>query len=275
MKLFKITNQPATEDGTLAVTLLAAVGSADFAGRLMAAFQPAVSASHCTVFALRSNGRVDAISTASAVGEVASMTASDYLRMGFDRQDTNMTWLVKRKPGPFRQFWIGHQLAKDVADQQYRRLCYGETGIRERLSLLCVFPDGYRVAVNLYRNHSYPDFAAGDTAWLGARGPLIGAAVMRHVQLGPRSAGNDAVQQQLMADLSGRERQLISHMLAGLTTAEAALEMGVSATTAMTYRLRAFQHLGVRNHRELLFKLATGSLVRSKTGAPALARISR
>lgn len=264
MKVQKFSNRPSTDEGTLALGLVSAVGTADFAARMMAALEPVLPASHCTVFALRSSGRVESISTASAVGETATITAADYMRMGFDRQDSNMTWLVRRKPGQTRQFWIGHQLAEDVVDEEYRRLCYGETGIRERLSVLCIFPDGYRVAVSLYRNYSFEDFLPADISWLGAHAPLIGAVVMRHVQISPRSAADDAIQKQLMADLSGRERQIVSHMLAGLTTAEAAREMGVSSTTAMTYRLRAFQHLGVRNHRELLFRLAAGTLGRPR-----------
>jgi DNA-binding CsgD family transcriptional regulator len=217
-------------------------------------------ASHCTVFALRSSGRVEAVSSASAFGEVATLTAIEYMRLGFDQQDSNMVWLAKRKPARAIKLWIGHQLAEEVANEQYRRVCYGEPGIRERLSLLAVFPDGYRVAVNLYRNFSYPDFAPRDFEWMGRQAALVGAAVMRHVELMRRPLADHPLQGQLMTSLSGRERQLVSHVLAGLTTKEAAREMGVSTTTALTYRYRAFQHLGIRSHRELMVLLgASGS----------------
>jgi DNA-binding CsgD family transcriptional regulator len=42
--------------------------------------------------------------------------------------------------------------------------------------------------------------------------------------------------------------------------------MGVSETTALTYRYRAFQHLGVRNHRELMALLGASL---PKRGRPA------
>ncbi|WP_353885249.1 helix-turn-helix transcriptional regulator [uncultured Hydrogenophaga sp.] len=55
-----------------------------------------------------------------------------------------------------------------------------------------------------------------------------------------------------MATLSGRERQVITHVLEGMTMPEVARQLGVSPTTAVTYRYRAFRHLGIRTHRELL-----------------------
>ena len=66
--------------------------------------------------------------------------------MGFDQLDSNTLWLSKRKPGRERQFWMGHQFASDVTHARYRQLCYDVPGIRERPSLLSVFPDGYRIA---------------------------------------------------------------------------------------------------------------------------------
>jgi DNA-binding CsgD family transcriptional regulator len=178
------------------------------------------------------------------------------MRMGFDQQDSNMVWLAKRKPTQGTQMWIGHQFAEEVANEEYRLLCYGQTGIRERLSLLVVYPDGYRFAVSLYRNLSYPDFGEHDFAWIAGQSSLVSAAVMRHIQIAPRRLSDRPLEARLMTQLSGRERQMITHILAGLTTKEAAREMGISSTTALTYRYRAFQHLGIRSHRELMVLLS-------------------
>lgn len=207
--------------------------------------------SHCTVFGLRSNGRMEAVSSASAIGEIATLTAIDYMRMGYDKLDSNTIWLAKRKPASSRQFWIGHQLATDVKDATYRRLCYDEPGIRERMSLLSVFPDGYRVSLSLYRNHSYPDFSSNDFGWMERQGPLIAAAVARHVRVFPQSLAGQTQEQELLASLSSREREMIAYIAEGMTTKQAAKAMGVSTTTAATYRYRAFHHLGIRRLSEL------------------------
>ncbi|MGV0960163.1 MAG: response regulator transcription factor [Limnohabitans sp.] len=207
--------------------------------------------SHCTVFGLRSNGRMESVASASAIGEVATLTAIDYIRLGFDRQDSNTQWLAKRRPSRTRQFWIGHQFAKDVNDEHYRRLCYEEPGIRERLSLLSVFPDGYRISLSFYRNHAYRDFTHEDIDWLAAQAPFMAAAVMQHVRVFPQSTVMQHQNNDLVSSLSGRERQVISLIIDGLTTHQAATEMGISTATAATYRYRAFRHLGVRTTNEL------------------------
>jgi DNA-binding CsgD family transcriptional regulator len=236
----------------LATDLMNAIGATDFAARLLEAVRQWLPASHCTVFALGSNARAEAISTASGIGEVATITAVDYMRLGFDRQDSNMLWLARRKPSARRQFWLSHQLAEDVADAAYRRVCYGDLGIRERLSLLSVFPDGYRVAVSFYRNHSYPDYTRADFDWVSAQVAVVATALMRHVQLTGSAQLSDALQAHRMASLPARERQLVAHVLAGMTSRQAAQEMGISLTTALTYRYRAFQRLGIRSYRELI-----------------------
>lgn len=256
MKPVQIHPDAGTADPVLAVGLLDAIGADDFAHRVLNAVNGPLPVSHCTVFALHGTGRVEDVSSASAIGEVATVTAHEYTRLGFDRKDSNMQWLARRKAGKSRQSWLSHQFAHEVADELYRRVCYGETGIRERLSLLSVYPDGYRVAVNFYRNHAYPEYTPPDMAWIAAQGTLIAAAVMRHAQLRRAPLSRASAAPGLLSQLSAREREVISHILVGLTTKEAARVMGLSLTTALTYRQRAFQHVGVRTHRELLALLS-------------------
>ncbi|MCW5641083.1 MAG: helix-turn-helix transcriptional regulator [Rhodoferax sp.] len=258
MRLTRLARDAMAPRDGLAMDLMAAIGSDDFADRLIGAVEPALPANHCTVFALRNNGRVQVVSTASVIGDAAADTAQAYARMGFDRQDSNMAWLAARKAARQTQYWLGHQFAEEVANEQYRRVCYGENGIRERLSLLVLYPDGYRVAISFYRNHSQADFAESDLAWLRGVSRLIAAAVRHHVQQCHRSSGagdTAALPEQRMAQLPRREREMLAHILDGCTTREAAERMGVAQTTALTYRYRAFAHLDVRNQRELLSKL--------------------
>lgn len=262
MKVVRIPSTVLSADPELALRQIEAIGSANFAMQMLESVEAALPSSHCTVFGLRNTGRMEAVSSASAIGEVARLTAVEYMRMGFDRQDSNTIWLSRRKPARQRQFWLGHQFAKDVIDDTYRRLCYEQPGIRERLSLLAVLPDGYRVSLIFYRNHAYLDYSAQDIAWLARQGPLIAAAVVRHVRVFPQSLARQTLEHELIATLSGRERQIISHIVEGMTTKEAAREMGVSVTTAATYRYRAFRHLGVRSLGELFAALRDPAALR-------------
>lgn len=238
--------------GAFAMALMRAIGAEDFAAQLMAALGMTLPTSHCTVFSLRGDGRVDAISAASSIGEVATLTTADYMRMGFDKKDVNMVWLSKRKVGGFIKLWIAHQMAEQVADEEYRLMCYGQVGIRERLSLLLLSPQGVRVAVNLYRNLSFENFSDDDFSWLKQNAALIGSAVERHMHLAKRERPAQQMSPDVVSRLSGRERQLFSLVMSGLTTKAAALSMGVSETTALTYRYRVFRRFGVRSLRELM-----------------------
>lgn len=130
--------------------------------------------------------------------------------------------------------------------------------IRERLSILAVFPDGYRVAINLYRNYSYPDFGKQDSEWLTEHAHLLSVAVMRHMQVVRSPGFEESTGSDLIATLSGSERQVLSCVMAGMTTKEAATELGISYSTVLTYRYRAFQHLGIRTKRELLALVSEG-----------------
>lgn len=251
MRVLRIIETSPFLNSYIAVGLQNSVGSEDFANRLMSSFVHHVPSSHCTVFALQDNGRARTVSCAGHHAESASRTAQDYLRLGFDELDTNMRWLARRQIRGQRQLWCTSQQADEVRDERYRRLCYGENGLRERLSLLIVFENGDRVAVNFYRTHGLMPYSPEEQAELCRHGELLAVAVLRHTQLIPdgRSADHPP---SLMARLSGRERQLITHILSGSTTREAAQAMGVAESTATTYRRRAYQHLGVRTHRELM-----------------------
>ena len=255
MRPLKLPSTPTSEAGRMAALLVAAIGSDRFAQSLLAAAETPLPSSHCTIFALQNNGRVKTVSSASSVGEAASLTAVQYMRQGFDKQDSNMRWLKRRRPAEKTQLWVHQQTAEEVADAQYRRICYEEVGIRERLSVLALTPDGYRVAISFYRHHAFEPFAAADFEWLTGVALVIANCVHRHSQLTAPTASPTGGSSWLRA-LSGRERQMVSLIVSGHTTRQAAEEMGVALTTALTYRYRAFQHLGVRNARELLARMS-------------------
>jgi DNA-binding CsgD family transcriptional regulator len=52
--------------------------------------------------------------------------------------------------------------------------------------------------------------------------------------------------------LSLREREVIGHLLAGMTAKEAAREIGIELTTVRTHQYRAFRRLGIGSLKDLL-----------------------
>lgn len=235
------------------------VGRHDFAARLLAAFQPHLPASHCTVFALNDAGRVNTIATAgtSAREEDAIATAMDYMRMGFDRQDSNMLWLARQRRQRRTRMWISHQMADEIADAEYRAVCYGAHGLRERLSLLSMLPDGQRISTSLYRNFALAPFDDHDIAVLAGCARFLLAVVQAHARQASGSDARGETQRLLLSGLTHRERQTITCAMSGKTIKETAQELGVSPTTVITYRTRAFTRLGIRTQRELMALVGT------------------
>lgn len=237
---------------TLAVGMLAGVGRPHFARGLMESLQPLLPSSHCGVFSLDAAADVTAVSQASAYGDVADITAARYIEEGFYRRDGNVRWLASRKPSAAPQAWWLHQQADEIADADYRQACFGDTGIRERLALLLLTPEGGRFIVNLYRNLSLPAFTPADRDLLAQVAPLITASLLAHLRITAGVLHDPVPQGDVLQSLSGRERQVILHLMAGRTTQEMAQRMALSPNTVLTYRYRAFRTLGIRSQRDLL-----------------------
>lgn len=255
MKRWKIHSVVSTIPVAFASGVVAGIGTPGLAQCFLAAMQKLLPASHCTVFALEADGQVSAVSTASAYGIMATATAVEYVRRGFDRQDSNMMWLGRKKTPKRSQTWLSHQRAEEVADLEYRRVCYGEPGIRERTSILLLLSDGRRIAISFYRNLAFAPFDEADFETIAACAPLLQEAVIAHTRLVTHDFAGAALHQKILSLLPNRERQVMSHVLAGRTTQEVAKILRLSPTTVLTYRYRAFGKLGVRTQRELLAML--------------------
>lgn len=239
----------------LVTKVIAGIGTEDLAQHILEAIQPLVPASHCTLFALESTGRVSALSTASAHGAVASITAVEYYSNRFDLIDNNMTWLSRKRVPTRSQLWMSHQFAQDVGDPKYRELCYTKPGIRERASVLLLDRDGFRAAISLYRNLSFAHFSEEDFDTITRCAPVLHEAVLAHVRKTSRRAVSDALHHRILTNLAHRERQVISYLLAGKTSRETAALLELSETTVLTYRYRAFAKLGIKSQRDLLTTL--------------------
>lgn len=255
MKVLKLRAADTPLSTQFTACVLNGIGEPGFATGLLNAMQNILPASHCTVFALGRDGRVSAISTASVYGEAATTTAQSYVRMGFDLQDSNMVWLAKQRQPKTFSMWLSHQLADEVANEEYRKVCYGENGIRERMSILLFLEDGKRIAISFYRNLSFVPFTQADFSRLSELATFFMAAVKCHVRMVQKDAGGSDLHLQILKQLTQRERQVVSQILSGHTTKEASQALKISPTTVLTYRYRAFTKLGIRTQRELLAML--------------------
>ncbi|WP_213958288.1 MULTISPECIES: LuxR C-terminal-related transcriptional regulator [unclassified Variovorax] len=248
--------QPESVSATVAVGIVAGIGTPHLADGFLAAMQKVLPLTFCTVFALGANGRVVTVSTASNYGDAAFQTSERYIENRFDLLDPNMVWLSARKLPKQAQLWLSHQHADEVADPAYRAACYGDVGIRERTSVLLLLPGGQRAAVSFYRSLALPEFVEADFDAIAAHAALLAEATAAHSRglvgaATPRALG--AASSRLLS-LSVRERAVIDHLLAGRTAKEAAREMDVELSTARTHQYRAFRRLGIASLKDLLMR---------------------
>ena len=252
MKRWKIPPADGSVPLSFARHVVSGIGGTELAKHFLEAIQGLLPATYCTVFALEADGRVSAVSTASAYGEMATMTAIEYMRLGFDRKDSNMVWLAGKKTPQQSQMWLSHQHEEEVADAEYRRVCYGDPGIRERTSVLLLLTDGRRIAISYYRSWTLAPFTVEEFDQIGQCAPLLMEAVKAHIRQLLRETPSIVLRERIRALLPHRERQVITHILAGRTTKESAAILELSSNTVLTYRYRAFTRLGIRTQRELL-----------------------
>jgi len=252
MKRWPVRADQAALSAPVVSGVLAGIGTPQLAASYLATMQRLLPVTFCTVFAAAANGRIETVSAASSHGQTAERTAERYVAERFDRMDPHMAWLAARKLPRRAQLWIGHHRAEDVSDAAYRAICYDEVGIRERCSVLLLLPSGQRAAVSFYRSLAQPDFGERDFALIEAHAALLADATAAHGRstLAARGASETGLASRLPA-LSMREREVIGHLLAGLSAKEAAREIGIELSTARTHQYRAFRRLEIRSLKEL------------------------
>lgn len=262
MKRWRITPTDATDptdpsghlvQSSVVSEVLEGVGTLHLAASFLGAMQRVLPATFCTVFAVGAHGRLETVSAASSYGHAAERTSERYVDQRFDRLDPHMRWLAARARPLSAQLWMGHHRGDELADASYRAACYGDVGIRERLSVLQLLPTGQRAAVNFYRSLAQPEFDATDFARVEAHAPLLAGAAAAHGRSAVvKRASAPALPTVRLLTLSLREREVVDHLLAGRTAKEAARLIGIETTTVRTHQYRAFRRLGIRTMKELL-----------------------
>ena len=247
---------PSDDNASLAspvvLDLLAGIGSQHLAASFLAGMHRILPVTFCTVYAVGADGRIQTVSAASSYGTTAERTAEHYVARRFDQLDPNMVWLAARQLPRQLQLWMGHQHADDIADAAYRAACYTDVGIRERASVLQLWPSGQRAAVSFYRSLAQPAFGAEDFAHIAQHAALLAAATAAHGRSSAPAVPGAAPLAARVLTLSLREREVIGHLMRGCTAKEAAREMGLALSTVRTHQYRAFRRLGIRTQKELL-----------------------
>lgn len=151
---------------------------------------------------------------------------------------------------------LQRQAASDVQHADYRRICYDEPRLCERLAVLSLVDRQRWLAVNFYRGTEHGLFDAAAITAIEALTPLVVQAVRLHFTQRSSAA---ALSEHLIArlrerapDLGKRDIDTLRGWLAGTATTALAEQMGITPASVQTYRKRLYRKLGVAGQRELL-----------------------
>ena len=150
---------------------------------------------------------------------------------------------------------------QQIADLDYYETCYSYPRFSGKVSLWRRAGPRFLI-VSLYRSSEAPDYGAAEFDALRDAGRLIFPMIEKHEILirkpgAPRRAGEsllEDIENKLAAlpiDLTPRQLSVCARTLIGMTAKGVALDLGVSVSSVVTYRRRAYERLGIATGAEL------------------------
>ncbi len=223
---------------------------------------PLVPLAQCAIFSFEGSGRprTVAVGDRSRTRELPDISQAYVQR--FYRLDGALE-AMRAHEDAARQATPGHprivlhrQAASDVQHPEYRQTCYELPQVAERLAILSLHEGRRWISVNLYRGREHGLLSPKALATIEALAPLIVQAVRLHhagQQLGEDLMGLMLDRLALRAPtLTARDEDVVRALLQGLSTAELAMRLGLTAASAQTYTKRLYRKLGVSGHKALV-----------------------
>lgn len=247
-------------DAAAVAGLVDAIGSRDperLASCLLEAVRPLLDARLCTVFAHEASRNPRLFSGAAANGPwLAFRTGAAHARE-FASQDP-LRDVFERKPaaGEVGAILVCRQRADAMPEGTLRRECFDEAGLVDRLSVLVRTGGACWLAAHLYRGAERGPFAQEDVEDLLGVARLVARCMARHHACdvdgvaGLRDNVSEGVVE-LGSRLTDREREVLTRILDGVTVNRIAEDLKLRPTTVATYRMRAYEKLGVQSRQEL------------------------
>ncbi len=244
-------------DAAAVAGLVEAIGSQDpeaLARCMLEAVRPQLGASLCTVFAHEDRRNPRLLSGAAQQGPwIAFRTGALHARE-FSSQDP-VREVIERKPaaGPVGAVIVCRQRAETMPAGSLRSECLDALGLGDRLTILARTGQACWLAAHLYgETHFSPEQIEG---FMGiAR--LLARCMARHYACDVdglaslRGSVSEGVLE-LGSRLTEREREVLTRILDGVTVNRIAEDLKLRPTTVATYRMRAYEKLGVQSRQEL------------------------
>jgi len=144
---------------------------------------------------------------------------------------------------------------------EHRRLIYQAQGLRERVSAVMRQPDGSVFALNFYSMTEGVPFTSDALLRFVQMAPLLLAITTKHVDISFNASApcTGGVHRErlirMCPTLTKRELDVCERVLRGMTQDGIAVDLGISPSTAKTYRNRAFCRLGISFRGQLFARM--------------------
>jgi DNA-binding CsgD family transcriptional regulator len=231
------------------------VGTDSYGNACFELLEKALNAEHWALFRFRAGSPLKCVATGSGHHKVAARENCDRFVVRCHSADPSVKAAAKRNGAPT----LTKLAIDDIEDPQHRH-CFELTQVRERVSLFSwVGGDLYQLSA--FRGPRKKLFSSGEMNYFAALAKLLLATAQKHQILldrpraNPRHLTIEGIARLLKLrspTLSPRECEVCARAIAGKTIEGTSLDLEIRRTSVITYRLRAYQKLGISRTNELV-----------------------
>jgi DNA-binding CsgD family transcriptional regulator len=239
-----------------------AIGRPTFPQVLIGALRRVADVGHCMVFSFEGERSANCLLDAGniPIGRDLGVAYSGHFFQSDPNRDAILSGQANATPVLLPTF------ARRMYRNSYRKIFFEDSDIVDKCAT-AIWVEDTCFYVNFYRVTSQGRFGRNEVQRLMAVAPAVSAAVARHFQRDEAVEGDPAQSLKRLftsatpfAALTGREKEVCLRILSGFSSEAIASELGISLHSALTYRKRAYEKLGISAQNEL-FSIALRLMV--------------
>ncbi|KJC57549.1 LuxR family transcriptional regulator [Bradyrhizobium sp. LTSPM299] len=232
---------------------LLAIGRDGFPQALIGALRRVADVGHCMVFSFAGPCSAACLLDVGNIptGRDLGIAYSEHFHRTDPNRDAVFEGQARTVPIVLPAF------ARRMYSDSYRKMFFDDSDIVDKFAS-AIWVDDTCFYVNFYRITEQGRFSRDQIQRLTAVAPAVSAAVARHFQ---RDAAPDHdpmgrlktvfATAEPFTILTGREKEVCLRILSGLSSEAIAADLGIGLHSALTYRKRAYDKLGISSQNEL------------------------
>ncbi|MDE1182611.1 helix-turn-helix transcriptional regulator [Paraburkholderia sp.] len=267
---FRTGGMPLAASHTIA-RIIDSIADADFARTALESLDATIGAGSWSVYQRFSDAPPQLHLSASHGIPDTTRDCFRIYRAGLYQRDATFECLDTSAQSTAGRALVARVRASEIGPREHREQIYESHGMVDRMSVLSFDGTGGVLAVNLYRHLHQGCYSAADYRAFQCMAAPVMAAVRRHVKLTTHLTPGAALTADSAADerfaswlvqycpaLSSREVEVCERLLRGMSYDGIAADLGIGLSTVKTYRLRAFERLGIHFRNELFSLFVAG-----------------